>query len=158
MSTFTAIDFETAQGYRWSICQVGLVRVVDGKITDEINILVQPPDNYYWYNFTEIHGIAASDTAKSSTFDKVWPTIAPYIENQLVIAHNGFGFDFPVLAKTLEYYGMSNPEYQKQCTYKIYKSNLANLCKEHKIKLNHHDALSDARACAALFIKHLNNL
>ena len=158
MNTFTAIDFETAQGYRWSICQVGLVRVIDGIITDEINILVQPPDNYYWNNFTEIHGIAASDTIKSPTFDKVWPTIAPYIENQLVIAHNGFGFDFPVLAKTLEYYGMTNPEYQKQCTYKIYKSNLANLCQQHNIKLNHHDALSDARACAALFLKHINNL
>ena len=158
MNTFTAIDFETAQGYRWSICQVGLVRVIDGIITDEINILVQPPDNYYWNNFTEIHGIAASDTIKSPTFDKVWPIIAPHIENQLVVAHNGFGFDFPVLAKTLEYYGMTNPEYQKQCTYKIYKTNLANLCQEHKIKLNHHDALSDARACATLFLKHINNL
>lgn len=158
MSTFTAIDFETAQGYRWSICQVGLVRVVDGIITEEINILVQPPDNYYWYNFTEIHGISAADTATAPTFDKIWSTIAPYIKDQLVVAHNGFGFDFPVLAKTLEYYGMSNPEYQKQCTYKIYKSNLANLCKEHNIKLNHHDALSDARACATLYIKHLNNV
>ncbi len=158
MKTFTAIDFETAQGYRWSICQVGIVRVVEGKITDELNILVQPPDNLYWYNFTNIHGISAVDTLDAPTFDKVWPIIAPYIENQLVIAHNGFGFDFPVLSKTLEYYGMATPEYQKQCTYKIYKSNLANLCQEYKIKLNHHDALSDARACATLFLKHLNNL
>ena len=158
MKTFTAIDFETAQGYRWSICQVGLVRVVDGVIAEEINILVQPPDNYYWYNFTEIHGISAAHTDTAPTFDKVWSTIAPYIKGQLVVAHNGFGFDFPVLAKTLEYYGMANPEYQKQCTYKIFKSNLGNLCKEHNIKLNHHDALSDARACAVLFLKHLNNL
>jgi len=158
MKTFTAIDFETAQGYRWSICQVGIVRVVDGIITEELNILVQPPDNYYWPQFINIHGITPAHTVKAPTFDKVWPTMAPYIENQLVIAHNGFGFDFPVLAKTLEYYGLINPEYQKQCTYKIYKSNLANLCKEHNIKLNHHDALSDARACATLFLKHLNNV
>jgi DNA polymerase-3 subunit epsilon len=45
--SFTAIDFETAQGYLWSICQVGLVRVENGIITQEINLLVQPPDNYY---------------------------------------------------------------------------------------------------------------
>jgi len=38
---FTAIDFETAQGYRWSICQVGLVRVEQGVITNEI---------IYWYS------------------------------------------------------------------------------------------------------------
>jgi len=42
MECFTAIDFETAQGYRWSICQVGLVRVNNGIITDEINLLIQP--------------------------------------------------------------------------------------------------------------------
>lgn len=157
MSTFTAIDFETAQGYRWSICQVGIVRVVDGIITEEINILVQPPDNYYWYNFTNLHGISAVDTVNAPTFDKVWPMIAPYIKDQVVVAHNGFGFDFPVLEKTLEYYGLQAPVYQKRCTYKIYKSNLANLCREHHIKLNHHDALSDARACAVLFGKYLTN-
>ena len=47
MESFTAIDFETAQGYRWSICQVGLIRVENGIITNELNLLVQPPNNYY---------------------------------------------------------------------------------------------------------------
>jgi DNA polymerase-3 subunit epsilon len=155
MNSFTAIDFETAQGYRWSICQVGLVRVENGVITQELDILVQPPDNYYWYNFTKIHGISAKDTLNAPTFNQVWDRIASFIENQNVIAHNGFGFDFPVLNKTLEYYCMPTPDYNKFCTYKIYKSNLANLCQEHNIPLNHHDALSDARACAELYLKYL---
>jgi len=119
MDTFTAIDFETAQGYRWSICQVGLIRYENGIITNELNLLVQPPDNYYWSRFTDIHGISANDTHNAPTFDKVWHQMAPYIENQNVIAHNGFGFDFPVLEKTLEYYGMVAPFYHKFCTYKI---------------------------------------
>lgn len=155
MESFTAIDFETAQGYRWSICQVGLIRVEKGIITKELNILVQPPNNYYWSRFTDIHGISAQDTFKSPTFDVVWNQIEPYITNKNVIAHNGFGFDFPVLSNTLEYYGLLTPEYNKFCTYKIYKSNLADLCMEHKIPLNHHDALSDARACAELYLKWL---
>lgn len=155
--SFTAIDFETAQGYRWSICQVGLVRVENGIITQEINLLVQPPDNYYWQRFTEIHGISARDTINAPTFDQIWHKIAPFIENQTVIAHNGFGFDFPVLSKTLEHYGMAAPDYNKYCTYKIYRSNLATLCHEHNIPLNHHDALSDAKACAELYLKHLKN-
>lgn len=157
MESFTAIDFETAQGYRWSICQVGLIRVEKGIITKELNILVQPPNNYYWSRFTDIHGISAQDTFKSPTFDVVWNQIEPYITNENVIAHNGFGFDFPVLSNTLEYYGLSTPEYNKFCTYKIYKSNLADLCTEHKIPLNHHDALSDARACAELYLRYLKN-
>ena len=155
MNTFTAIDFETAQGYRWSICQVGLVRVENGIITDEVNVLVQPPDNYYCPQFINIHGITPRHTAKSPTFNQVWDQILPFIKDQNVVAHNGFGFDFPVLQKTLEYYGLPTPDYAKYCTYKIYKSNLAALCKEHQIPLNHHDALSDARACASLFLKHL---
>jgi DNA polymerase-3 subunit epsilon len=158
MNTFTAIDFETAQGYRWSICQVGLIRVENGIITKELNILVQPPNNYYWDRFTAIHGISSKDTHQSPTFDTVWHQMEPFITNQNVIAHNGFGFDFPVLSNTLAYYRLSTPEYNKFCTYKIYKSNLANLCREHKIPLNHHDALSDARACATLYLKYLHNL
>ena len=155
MDTFTALDFETASSYSNSICQVGLVRMENGILVKEINILVQPPDNYYWSRFTDIHGITAKDTANALTFAQVWCQIAPYIENQNVIAHNGFGFDFPVLAKTLEYYNLQTPNYNKFCTYRIYKSNLANLCKQHNIALNHHDALSDARACAVLYLMSL---
>ena len=157
MTTFTAIDFETAQGSRTSICQVGLVRVENGIITNEINLLVQPPDNYYWSRFTAIHGIAAKDTVYAPSFGQIWHQIAPYIENQNVVAHNGFGFDFPVLDKTLDYYGLQIPSYNKFCTYKIYKSNLATLCQEHNIPLNHHDALSDAKACADLYLMKLKN-
>jgi DNA polymerase-3 subunit epsilon len=114
--------------------------------------------SFFWSsNFTTIHGISAKDTRQSPTFNQVWHLIEPFIKNQNVIAHNGFGFDFPVLNKTLEYYNMPTPEYNKFCTYKIYKSNLANLCQEHNIPLNHHDALSDARACAELYLRFLNN-
>lgn len=155
MENFTAIDFETAQGYRWSICQVGLVRVENGRIIEELSLLVQPPNNQYWSRFIEIHGITPRDTATAPTFDKVWHHIEPFIQNQTVVAHNGLSFDFPVLAQTLEYYGMPEPDYTKRCTYRIYKDNLASLCRNHKIELNHHDALSDARACAELYRRYL---
>lgn len=155
MNSFTAIDFETAQGYRWSVCQVGLVRVENGVIKNEINILVQPPNNYYWSSFTDIHGIAPDITKNALTFDKVWHQLEPFIKGQNVVAHNGLSFDFPVLQNTLEYYGMQTPEYEKHCTYRIFRQNLASLCKQYKITLNHHDALSDARACAELFLRYL---
>lgn len=154
-NSFTAIDFETAQGYRWSICQVGLVRYENGIITNEVNLLVQPPDNYYWSRFIDIHGITPEATANAPTFDKIWHKIEPFITNQTVVAHNGLSFDFPVLNKTLEFYGMEAPEYDKQCTYRIFNDNLASLCKNFNIPLNHHDALSDAKACAELFLIHL---
>lgn len=155
MESFTAIDFETAQGYRWSICQVGLVRVVHGKITNELSLLVKPPNNYYWNRFIDIHGITPADTANAPTFDTIWHEIEPFIKGQSVVAHNGLSFDFPVLSKTLEYYGMQAPDYKKYCTYRIFKEKLASLCEKYLIPLNHHDALSDAKACAELFLIHL---
>lgn len=155
MDSITAIDFETATGYRNSICQVGLVQIKNGIVIQEVDFLVQPPDNYYWNRFTDIHGISAKDTLNSPTFDQIWDQISPYIENQNVVAHNGFGFDFPVLDKTLFHYGLIIPNYTKFCTYKIYRSNLAILCEKYSIPLNHHNALSDARACGELYMKWL---
>lgn len=153
--SFTAIDFETAQGHRWSICQVGLICVEHGEIVKELNILVQPPQNYYWSKMIQVHGITPMDTANAPFFDEVWHLMEPYIKYRTVVAHNGLAFDFPVLKSTLAYYELQEPEYEKKCTYRIYRSNLAALCVKYNIALNHHDALSDARACAALYLMHL---
>lgn len=155
MSTsFTAIDFETAQGKRWSICQIGLVRVENGQVVKTINKLICPPDNFYFYKNTEIHGLSSEDTESAPNFSSIWNELKPYINNQAVVAHNG-AFDFNCLQQTLDYYGLKQPSYQQHCTYKIYGTDLATLCREHKIPLNHHDALSDAMACAKLYLKHL---
>jgi len=150
------IDFETAQGKRYSNCQVGLVCVENGVITNELSILVQPSHNFHWDWFTDIHGITPKITRNAPTFDKIWHLVEPYIKNQLVVAHNGMSFDFPVLAQTLAYYHMAVPEYEKHSTYLLFGSNLASLCVKYNIPLNHHEALSDARAGAALLSKHLS--
>ena len=155
ISIFTAINFETATGYRKSICQVAIVRVENGRFTKEVEMLIKPPDNYYWEKFTDHHGISAADTENAQSFDKAWPQIEPYIKGQNVVAHAGFSFDFDCLARTLDFYGLEEPEYEKYCTHKIWGHNLASLCKSHKIPLDHHDALSEARACAMLFLRHL---
>lgn len=154
ISTFTAIDFETAQGSRNSICQIGLVHIRNGNIVHEADILVQPPGNYYWGSFSDIHGITPAKTASAPTFNKVWAEVEPYFKGQHVVAHNGFGFDFQVLDKTLQYYDLQTPSYIKHCTYRLYGEALKSLCVRYGIKLNHHNALSDALACAQLFMLH----
>jgi DNA polymerase III subunit epsilon len=155
-NSFTAIDFETAQRKRWSICQVGLVRVENGLIKDKLSVLMQPADNYYWENFINIHGIKPQLTRRAPTFDKVWEQIFPFITDQNVVAYNG-AFDFHCLKQTLEYYNMAVPAYNGNCTYKIYRNNLASLGRKYNIHLNHHDALSEAMACAELYKLHLNS-
>lgn len=153
-ANFTAIDFETAHGKMWSICQVGLVRVEHGVIVKEIECLVQPPGNEYHWGNSRVHGISRKDTAHAPFFNEVWPEIEPYITGQHVVAHNA-SFDCACLEQTLQYYKLPQPRYRDHCTVKIYKRNLALLCETYGIELNHHNALSDARACARLFMMHL---
>jgi DNA polymerase-3 subunit epsilon len=155
MTSFTAIDFETAQPHRHSICSVGLVKVENGIITQTLELLVQPPDNYYQNRFIGIHGITPEMTEAAPTFDLIWNKIEPYIKGQHVVAHN-ISFDAGCLKSTLEYYGLDIPEFEQYCTCSLYgRQGLADLCEEYAIELNHHDALSDAKACAQLFLLHL---
>jgi DNA polymerase-3 subunit epsilon len=156
IKSFTVIDFETANYNPYSICQVGLVKVENGKITEEIDILVKPPDNYFHYIFPGIHGITPQMTKDAPTFNKIWHLIKPHIHKQNVVAHN-ISFDRNCLKHALSYYKLKQPEYNEHCTYDIYGKGLSSCCRNHKIKLNHHNALSDAKACAMLFLLHLKN-
>lgn len=153
-ANFTAIDFETANGKLASICQVGLVRVENGAIVHELELLVQPPGNEYHWGNSRVHGISRKHTAQAPTFDQVWPLMQPFIEGQHVVAHNAL-FDCGCLDESLDLYGIRRPRYQRHCTVKIFKRNLALLCTAYGIELKHHNALSDAKACAELFRMHL---
>ena len=78
-----------------------------------------------------------------------------------MVAHNE-SFDRNVLIKSMALYGLDyadlNIGSRWECTVKIYKSKglkptkLSDCCREMNIKLNHHEALSDARACAKLYL------
>jgi len=154
-NSFTTIDFETAQGPRWSICQVGIVKVVNFKISDTYSYLVQPPGNVYSKWNTLIHGITPEMTINSPTFDKIWNEIKHFLHNQLVVAHNA-DFDLDVLHQTLKYYSLEFPNLRYDCTYKIFGYKLNEICQAFDIDLIHHDALSDALACAKIYLQHLN--
>jgi DNA polymerase III subunit epsilon len=154
-NTFTALDFETANPTKTSICQIGLARFENGILTKELSILVRPPNNFYWSKFVEIHGINPTMTEFEPTLDEIWHIVLPFFEDQNVVAHNGFRFDFPVLRATLAYYNLPYPKFYAIDTFAIYRRGLAFLAGEYDIKLNHHDALSDALACAELYRIHL---
>lgn len=164
MHTFTAIDFELATSDYRSVCSVGIVNVVEGEIVNEFYSLVQPPNNKYMWQTTRVHGIKAKDTLEAPTFEKLFEEIKPLLINQKVVAHNE-AFDRSVLQKTMEYYGLDYkllhlPE-KWECTSEIYrkggflKTKLSVCCTLMGIALDHHDALSDARGSALLYLKRM---
>ena len=154
MESFTALDFETATWNPNSICQVGLLRFEEGQVVHTLNELVKPPNNYYFYKNIEVHGIQPEDTENAPDFEYVWFKMKPYIDDQVVVAHNA-QFDVNCLRSTLAFYDIAQPYFEERCTRKIFKRGLSYLSKKYKIPLNHHDALSDANACGQLYLKHL---
>lgn len=70
MQDFVAIDFETANGRRSSVCSVGIVIVRGGEIVDKFYSLIQPAPNYYRYWTTEVHGLTRRDTEGNRHFRK----------------------------------------------------------------------------------------
>ena len=157
LEAFTAVDFETATWSPASICQVGIVRIEDGEVVTTVNRLVQPPKNAYYHKNIQVHGILPEHTKEEPLFEEVWFDIRHLIEDQVFVAHNA-NFDVNCLRSTLSYYDIVQPQFEIRCTRVIYRRGLAYLSKKYKIPLKHHDALSDANACAQLYLKHLKRL
>ena len=88
MKDFAAIDFETANGSRSSVCSVGIVIVKDGEIVDKFYSLIHPTPNYYAQFCCAVHGLSDEDTRNAPKFPEVWAQIAPKIEGLPLVAHN----------------------------------------------------------------------
>ena len=160
MHNFVAIDFETSDYHRDSACSVGLVRVEQGIITEEFSCLIRPPRAIM--RFTEIHGITWADVAEQPTFAEHWPRINSFFQNvHYAVAHNA-SFDRGVLVGCCQAFGIIPPTVEFRCTvqvarnhFKIYPAKLSNVCQVLGLDLNHHEALSDARACANIMLRAL---
>ena len=162
MKTFAAIDFEIANGYRSSICSVGIVIVRNGKVAEKIYRLVRPEPEYYWRRFTEIHGLTAEDTENADIFPTVWTEIAPLIAGLPLVAHNS-PFDEGCLRAAHRVYQMDYPDYEFHCTCNASRKVFGKELPNHQLHTvaahcgfdlcNHHHALADAEACAEIAMK-----
>lgn len=110
MKDFAAIDFETANGERSSVCSVGVVVVRDGEIADTFYSLIQPEPNYYTYWCSRVHGLTREDTEEAPVFSEVWKQVEPLIEGLPLVAHNK-GFDEGCLKAAFKVYQMDYPDY-----------------------------------------------
>lgn len=162
MKNFAAIDFETANGRRSSVCSVGIVIVKDGKITEKFYSLIRPRPNYYSYFTTEIHGLTRIDTDEADRFPEVWDKIKDKLEGIPLVAHNA-RFDESCLKAVFSEYGIEYPNYKFYCTLTASRKYLRGMIPNHQLHTvaaacgydleHHHHALADAEACAIIALK-----
>lgn len=164
MKDFAAIDFETANGKRTSVCSVGVVVVRGGEVTDSFYSLIRPRPNFYSRFTTAIHGLTYDDTAeapiskrcgnrspRASRVCRSWPIIRPSTKG--------------ALRAVFELYGMPYPGYRFYCTCRASRRTFGTRLPNHQLHTvsaacgfdlaNHHHALADAEACARIALKIL---
>jgi DNA polymerase-3 subunit epsilon len=156
-SSFVAIDFETANSFRSSACEIGLVRVIDGIIDATYQSLIRPHSDFSDFGFRNvaIHGIQASDVARAREFNEIWPEVSAFIGGLPLVAHNA-SFDTKVLRDTFALYGIPVPTVNYFCTLVLSRRaldlvsyTLPFVARALSITgSNHHRALDDAM-CAA---------
>lgn len=158
---FTAIDFETANGFRGSACAIGAAKFRDGHLVETHYTLLQPPvgfDRFDPRNMA-IHGITPKDVATAPGFADHFAKLYEFINDDVVVAHNA-GFDIGVIEAGLEVSHKPIPRLEFACTltlsrktYQLASHALPSAAAEAGYVLtNHHNALEDAKAAAAIVV------
>ena len=117
MTTFVAIDFETANHRRDSACAVGLATGCNGRIVASRTYTIRPPTPQF--SFTGIHGVRWEDVRDAPTFGDLWPTLRGWIDNVEFLAAHNASFDRSVLLACCARYRLRAPRTPFTCTVQL---------------------------------------
>lgn len=98
LQDFIVLDIETTDQDtdHCGIVEFAAVRVRDNVIVDRISSLINPQKSIS-RDAMNIHHITDSDVEDAPSIEKYWPEILDFIGEDILVAHNGYGFDFPIL-------------------------------------------------------------
>jgi DNA polymerase-3 subunit epsilon len=157
VTSFIAVDFETANPKRVSACSIGYARVSNGEIAESKGYLIKPVGGHAPFQ-TKIHGIKEEDTSDKPDFKELLSEIED-IFNYPLVGHSLF--DKQVLNSLSDHFDL-NLNFDYSDSSAIAKAKLPDL-KNHKLKtlvkhfdlpkFKHHDALEDAISCAKIYLK-----
>ena len=155
-----AVDFETANSKRSSVCAMGIAIIEGQEIATRASWLIHPPELYFDPYNTFIHGITEEDVADKPEFNQLWDGFRKYFEGRLLVAHNA-SFDLSVLRHVLDRYGIPYPQLSYLCTRITAKRvwpglrgyGLTTVCEYLGVEFKHHDAEEDAVACAEVALR-----
>jgi superfamily I DNA/RNA helicase/DNA polymerase III epsilon subunit-like protein len=151
---FTALDLETTDSdvATAEIVEIAAVRVRDGIPCEELCSLVRPRSPIT-PGAERAHHINDRDVAHAPYLEDIWPRFAEFCDKDVLVAHNGYQFDFPLLKR------LTGAEL---CTYDTLplarelhsgSARLGDLAERFGIDAGvSHRALDDARTLARVFL------
>lgn len=151
---FTAIDFETANEQRGSVCAVGVAQIRDGQLAHTASWFVAPPTGERFTN-SHIHGITADHVRGASTWAQSLDAIGQWAGGYSLVAYNS-PFDKGVYNAASMLTAIDAPLHQWRCALTLAKSRLdlpgyrlPQVAAHLGVNMGqHHDAHADAVACA----------
>ena len=151
------VDVETANEMRGSICQIGIVVYENGNEIDAWETLIDPQDEFDWMNVS-IHGITEEDVQGAPVIDDVLPILKNYFDGNMVATYGSFdrlAFDsaLPDAFSGVQWLDVTRIVRRTWKDFAYSGYNLANMCRHLGIDLNHHQALSDARAAGEIVFR-----
>lgn len=161
---YIAFDAETPNAANDRMSAIGITVVDAGAITEEFYSLVDPETHFDRFNIA-LTGITPDSVAGQPTFPELWEQIRPMMDSGLLVAHNA-PFDLSVLSKCLRAYGIAwHPTIPYACTCQMSRKLLPQLCNHRlntlcdylDLRLDHHHAGSDSRACGEILLYHLRS-
>jgi DNA helicase II / ATP-dependent DNA helicase PcrA len=159
---FTAVDIETTgrDSATVQIVDLAAVRVRNGVIVDEYQTLVKPRIPIE-AGAMATHGISESDVAESPFFEEVWPAFREFCARDVLVAHNGNHFDFPVIRRMAKEFDLAGS--QDLTTYDTLplarelgtgSAKLGDLARSFNIEAGQaHSAIDDTRTLAKVFLE-----
>ena len=158
---FDAVDVETANADRSTICQIGVVNVRDGQVRDRWVSLVDPEDWFDAWNIS-IHGLSADVVEGAPVLPALDGELRARLGSSVVVSHTSF--DRVAIERAMEKYSLSQPQFTWLDSAKVVRRawperyskrgyGLASVAKDLGITFQHHNALEDATAAAEIVIR-----
>ena len=157
---FCALDVETANADRASICQIGIVGVCRDEVVGRWRTFVDPEDWFDPFN-TSIHGIDAGAVRGAPTFPEVYEDLCDKLGGRIVVSHTSF--DRTAVSRAVARYGLAPLSIHWVDSARIARRawsdrygkrgyGLQNIASDLGIRYQPHDALEDARAAAEVVL------
>ena len=167
MSNFISLDVETANSWLGSLCQIGIVEFSGTEVVNEWVTLVNPKDYFDPLNVM-IHGIDEHAVRDAPTFSQISEQLWGLTAGKLVACYGHF--DYAAMTRACSKHSLSIPENITWLNlHRVVRRawpdqfgqigyNLANVCKELDVPLDHHhDALCDAKAAGLIYLQAMQH-